>query len=257
MNSFYAYHTDIGIKKKTNQDSLLIKQAATESGNILLMIICDGMGGLDKGEVASASMIGAFNRWFEEQMPYTLAQENPKQIIQREWDEIVQSMNLKITNYGVMKGIQLGTTVTAMLLLENGEYLIGHVGDTRVYHISDTSLTILTTDQTFIAREIEEGRMTPEEAIQDPRRNMLLQCVGASQHVDVAFVEGQAVAGDIYMLCCDGFRHVITEEEIAANLNPGVCDSADAARNQLVYLTETNKQRGEVDNISALLAKVW
>ena len=61
MNFLTAFHTDIGIKKKTNQDSLLIHQARTDTGNVLLAVICDGMGGLAKGEVASACMIRAFS----------------------------------------------------------------------------------------------------------------------------------------------------------------------------------------------------
>ena len=127
MQNFYAYHTDIGIKKKTNQDSLLVKEADTEKGKILLMVICDGMGGLAKGEVASASVIHAFDTWFEDELAYVLAEEHVKDQVEKQWDAIIQKMNLDITNYGVRKGIQLGTTVTAFLLLEDGSYVIGHV----------------------------------------------------------------------------------------------------------------------------------
>lgn len=257
MQNFYAYHTDIGIKKKTNQDSLLVKEADTEKGKILLMVICDGMGGLAKGEVASASVIHAFDTWFENELAYVLAEEHVKDQVEKQWDAIIQKMNLDITNYGVRKGIQLGTTVTAFLLLEDGSYVIGHVGDTRLYRITDQSITQLTIDQTFIAREIREGRMTAEEAKTDLRRNTLLQCVGASPRVDVDFSQGQASEDDIYMLCCDGFRHVLSEDEIRVNLSPSVCSGSDIAKNQLVYLIETNKQRKEEDNITALLAKVW
>lgn len=257
MQAFYAHHTDIGIKKKTNQDSLLIKEAETEKGKILFMAICDGMGGLAKGEVASAAVIHTLDQWFESELPYILSDQNPKEQIKQCWDDIIQKKNLDITNYGVRKGIQLGTTVTAMLLLEDGEYIVCHVGDTRLYRITDQTIDILTTDQTFVAREIREGRMTPEQAKEDPRRNTLLQCVGASPNVEIDFIEGQAQKDDIYMLCCDGFRHVLTEDEIRVNLSPSVCTDAEVARNQLVYLIEINKQRKEEDNITALLAKVW
>lgn len=257
MQNFYAHHTDIGIKKKTNQDSLLIKNAETEKGKILFMAICDGMGGLAKGEVASAAVIHTLNEWFELELPYILSNHNPIEQIKRDWDDIIQKMNQDITNYGVRKSIQLGTTVTAILLMEDGEYIACHVGDTRLYRITDNTIDILTIDQTFVAREISEGRMTPEQAKTDPRRNTLLQCVGASPTVDVDFIEGKAQKDDVYMLCCDGFRHMITDDEIRVNLSPSVCTSADVAQNQLIYLIETNKQRKEEDNITALLAKVW
>ena len=63
-----AIHTDVGIRKETNQDSLCLKQAETDKGVILLAIICDGMGGLEKGEVASATVITAFSKWFETEL---------------------------------------------------------------------------------------------------------------------------------------------------------------------------------------------
>ncbi len=256
MQSFYAYHTDVGIKKKTNQDSLLIKEGQTEKGRILLMVICDGMGGLDKGEIASASLIHAFDKWFEDTLPSSLGTNCIVDTVKKEWNDLIQRMNHSITNYGVAKGIQLGTTVTAILFLEDGNYIIGHVGDTRAYCITEQEIVLLTTDHTFIHREVSEGRMTEEQAKTDSRRNMLLQCVGASQEIKVDFVAGQAKTGEVYMLCCDGFRHVVSNEEIQVTISPSVCTNSEIAKNQLVYLTETNKQRGEVDNITALLAKM-
>ena len=64
--------TDIGNVKQTNQDSVLIKHGETEKGEILLAVICDGMGGLEKGELASATVIRTFSKWFDEELPYEL-----------------------------------------------------------------------------------------------------------------------------------------------------------------------------------------
>ena len=67
MKKFYiAYDTDVGIKKKTNQDSLLLKGCSEEHGETLLIAICDGMGGMEKGELASATVVRAFSDWFEQ-----------------------------------------------------------------------------------------------------------------------------------------------------------------------------------------------
>ena len=65
MNYLTAVHTDVGIRKKTNQDSALVMEATTDKGNVLLTVVCDGMGGLAKGEVASAAVIDSFSKWFE------------------------------------------------------------------------------------------------------------------------------------------------------------------------------------------------
>ena len=64
-----ALHTDVGIIKETNQDSLCIKSAKTDIGNILLAVVCDGMGGLKKGELASATVIRRFSYWFDNELP--------------------------------------------------------------------------------------------------------------------------------------------------------------------------------------------
>lgn len=72
-----AYHTDIGREKSTNQDSLGVLEANTDEGRLLLAVLCDGMGGLDKGEVASAALIRAFEAWFQEELPGLIRKEDP------------------------------------------------------------------------------------------------------------------------------------------------------------------------------------
>ena len=256
MEFSVAMHTDIGIQKDTNQDSLCIKQASTEKGNILLALICDGMGGLEKGELASATTIKEFSRWFEEELPCHLAKANYVEDIQYRWERMIKEQNQLISDYGRTHRIQLGTTITTLLIFEDGEYIIGHVGDTRAYMISNETVEILTQDQTVVAREVRQGKLTQEEAANDPRRNVLLQCIGASKIVEPDFVKGKVQEGQCYMLCSDGFRHVITTEEIKQAFEPKNNQNEEQMKNNIVSLIETNKERGETDNISAILIKI-
>lgn len=244
--------TDIGISKNTNQDSVLIKHAKADGKEILLAVVCDGMGGLSKGELASATVIRAFSKWFDEELPYEL--ENiDLQIIGAKWSLILKELNAQILEYSKANGIEgVGTTFSGILFVDD-QYVIGHVGDTRIYHIG-AALTQLTTDQTFVAREISRGTMTPEQAKTDKRRNLLLQCVGASKVVEPQVTCGKAEKG-AYMLCSDGFRHEITESEIYESLNPINLMNKDAMHNNAKYLIEQNKNREEKDNISVLLIK--
>lgn len=251
-----ALHTDVGIKKATNQDSLCIKQAETNKGNILLAMVCDGMGGLAKGEVASASVILAFSNWFEKELPKTLAKKNYLEEIRYQWDRLIKEQNQNIAEYGRNQNIQLGSTITAMLFLEDGQYLIGHVGDSRAYQITDQFIHVMTEDQTVVGREIRLGRMTPEQAEQDPRRNVLLQCVGASKIVEPDFMMGRVEANQCYMLCSDGFRHVVSAEEIQRAFAPSNNRNEKEMKSHIVELIELNKLRNETDNISAILIKV-
>ena len=245
--------TDVGISKKTNQDSVLIKHASTDVGEVLMAVICDGMGGLSKGELASATVIREFSKWFDEELPYEL--ENlDMQIIGAKWALLLKELNTKILDYSQsIGGDGVGTTFSGILFVDD-KYVIAHVGDTRVYHIG-ASLSQLTTDQTFIAREISRGTMTLEQAKTDKRRNMLLQCVGASRVVEPQVICGTTEKG-AYMLCSDGFRHEVTEDEIYESLNPINLMNKNAMHNNTTYLIEQVKSREEKDNISVILIKV-
>ena len=244
--------TDIGISKDTNQDSVLIKHAKAEGKEVLLAVVCDGMGGLSKGELASATVIRAFAKWFDEELPFEL--ENVDlQVIGAKWSLLLKELNAQILEYSKENSIEgVGTTFSGILFIDD-QYVIGHVGDTRIYHIG-ASLTQLTTDQTFVAREISRGTMTLEQAKTDKRRNLLLQCIGASKVVEPQIICGKTEKG-AYMLCSDGFRHEITEAEIYESLNPINLMNKDAMHNNAKYLIEQNKSREEKDNISVLLIK--
>lgn len=250
-----ALSTDIGIKKETNQDSCCVKEAATEKGNILLVVLCDGMGGLSKGEVASATLIKIFSDWFEGDLPKLLAEDAGLSEIQYQWDRIIKEQNQNIAAYGKTLKLQLGTTITAMLVLEDDKYIIGHVGDSRAYKITNEEIVVLTDDQTVVAREMKLGRMTPEEAEKDPRRNVLLQCVGASRIVEPEYYYGNVESDQCYMLCSDGFRHVITADEIKQKFSPEMNPDEKTMASNIEELIELNKFRHETDNITSVLIK--
>ena len=250
-----ALQTDVGIKKETNQDSCCIKEAVTDNGTVLMAVICDGMGGLAKGEVASATLIKTFSSWFENELPDILAMPKPLNEVEHRWDRIIKEQNQNIAAYGKSLKLQLGSTITAMLILEDNKYIIAHVGDSRAYKITDAGVKVLTEDQTVVAKEVRQGKLTPEQAEVDPRRNVLLQCVGASRIVEPEFYYGSVTSDECYMLCSDGFRHVITNEEILKAFAPSNNNTEEQMTTHITALIELNKFRHENDNITALLIK--
>lgn len=250
-----ALQTDVGIKKETNQDSCCIKEAVTDRGKIVFAVLCDGMGGLEKGEVASATLVRAFSDWFEQELPELLSKDDAMQNIQYRWDRIIKEQNQNIAAYGRTLHIQLGTTVTALIIMENGDFLVGHVGDSRAYRITNNDLELLTDDQTLVAREVKQGKLTAEEAERDPRRNVLLQCVGASRIVEPKFYYGKADKEQCFMLCSDGFRHVVSDKELLEAFLPrNNCDESTMRAN-IKNLIELNKSRHETDNITSVLIR--
>lgn len=244
--------TDIGTTKNTNQDSVLVKHAAYDGGEVMMAIICDGMGGLSKGELASATVIREFSKWFDEELPFELNNLDMN-VLAGKWSAMLKTLNGRISEFGNSIRENLGTTFTGMLFV-NDDYIIVHVGDSRAYEIG-TGVNQLTTDQTFVAREIARGAMTPEQAKTDKRRNMLLQCVGASKTVEPQIICGK-VKPTVYMLCSDGFRHEISEDEMYESLNAKNLTNKDVMHTNCRYLIEQVKARHERDNISVIVVKV-
>ena len=255
MNYLTAVHTDAGIRKSTNQDSALIETAATDYGQILLGVVCDGMGGLAKGEVASAMLVKAFSRWFHQEFPRLLYSGLEANTLRESWTNLILEQNQKISNYGLGCNVSLGTTLAALLLVDNIYYII-NVGDSRVYYIKD-GFHQMTLDQTYVQREMDLGRMTQEEAKTHPRRNVLLQCVGASSVIEPDFYVGEYQRDSLFMMCSDGFRHVITPEEFHEKMKPELMVTEEKMKETAVYFTELNKGRGEDDNISVVLIRAY
>lgn len=252
MNFLGAAATDIGIVKKVNQDSLTLKIAHSSWGTVCMAVICDGLGGLSYGEIASGNVIMAFDRWFKEEF-LKAEQEWKQENIKEAWEELIFFMNQKIKNYGKQLGAEMGTTITAVLFMENKFYVI-HVGDCRLYELKHDS-RVITKDQTLVAQEVERGIISEQEALKDSRRNVLLQCIGVTENVEPCFMSGEIIPDTCYLLCSDGFRHEISPSEIYQVCGPQNNMTQKMMQDNLQSLIELNKQRGERDNISAILVR--
>lgn len=230
-----AYHTDAGIKKGVNQDSLLLKLLTKESEEILLAVLCDGVGGMEKGELASATVVRAFSKWFDNAYlkgGWTWKMEE----IQKQWQAIFEEVNGELLSYGKRRGQTLGTTATALLISSSGAYLIGHVGDTRVYRMN-AKIAQMTEDHVYTG-------------------NVLLQCIGVNNFLEPQFLRGFFHKGESVLLCSDGFRHKVTEQELLENLHKPQIKDVQGIKWKLVKLVELNKKRHETDNITAIHIRI-
>jgi len=255
MEFIISASTDAGLVKKNNQDSLMAKELSIDGEKVTLAVLCDGVGGLSKGEIASATVVHAFDRWFMERFPSIFHAENRYDLICADWARLLNTYNQKIRDYGSANGITLGTTVTAALMMLDRYYVV-NVGDSRTYLIDD-ALYQITKDQTIVNYELEKGMITPEQAEKDTRNNILLQCVGASEQLVPDFFSGELRADTAFLLCSDGFRHVITEAEIYERFRPSELVDAEVIRARQLELIEINKSRMEKDNISVIVIKAY
>ena len=268
-----AGYTNIGDTRQMNQDSYAIKVASTEIGDVAMVVVADGMGGLTAGELASATAVREFSRWFDEKLPMSLeTMRNSvggfERYVEGQWRGLAQEINLKVMRHGMHTQTSLGTTLTVMLAV-GARYSIAHVGDSRAYEITDEGTRQLTTDQTWVQQQYEAGLMSAEEARVHSRRNVLLQCLGASREVDPQVIHGNLRSGATYLLCSDGLGHELTSAELAGWLAPraleGACyvegdfeDSFDqaAAIGLLDGMAKCAISRGEHDNITAVMLSV-
>lgn len=245
-----AYYSDIGIQKETNQDSLLLVQRGqTQDDEAVLAVICDGVGGLKMGERSSETVVTAFRDWFDERVEELYEQEEPETELFDDWDNLIQSLHIRLKDNSEKAGFRSGTTVEAVLFMK-GRYYICHVGDCRTYIISDT-LTQLTTDHTIVQRELTEGKLTPEQARKDSRQSLLLQCVGAGKDVKPDYLSGEVLPHRTFLICCDGFRRKVTEAEIKKS-----CRYSSKEKKLHEALEETAQlcmKRKETDNITGIL----
>lgn len=255
MNFIISASTDIGIKKSTNQDSLTVKILDTPQGKMVFALLCDGMGGLAKGEVASSELVEAFHNWVLEELPEICDKPIEDSIIRKQWNRIAEMQNNRIMNYGNHCGIRLGTTVVSILITEQ-RYYIMNVGDSRAYELTE-EIRQLTKDQTLVEREVALGNLTSEQAESDPRRSVLLQCIGASEDVYPDFFFGETRKNAVYMLCSDGFRHEVSPYEIFEMLEPNRMLDEKTMRQNMEYLIGLNKSRMEQDNISVITIRTY
>ena len=255
MEYIAAAYTDVGTAKATNQDSLCIRRAALAGGGeMALAVVCDGMGGLSKGELASAEAVRAFGAWFDgtmERLPALCAQDFAP--VRRQWEGLIQNLHSRLLAYSQAARIQLGTTLVAWLAVGN-RYLAVNVGDSRLYAHTG-QLRQVTQDQSLVAREIALGRITQEQALHHPQRNVLLQCLGAGAQVVPAFQEGRLSGGTLYLLCSDGFVHEVGSAELEQRLLPVRLNSKETMTRALADIVEDCKARGERDNITAVLLR--
>lgn len=244
MRYLTGLYWERGRTAKRNQDSLVLAQVLTARGRLLMAAICDGMGGLEQGERASGYVTECLQEWFYESLLRAVQRRKPYWVIRRSLDRLVYHMQEQLRRYSDQEGIRLGTTMTVVVIWRK-TYLLWHVGDSRVYlmngkHREDmkpgSELACLTEDHV-------KGK------------NMLTKCVGSFGYERPDFRMGSIREGQAALLCSDGFRHFVTEQELKDVLRPGQLQEEGQVARRLREIGEACMKRGERDNMSAIYIK--
>ncbi|MDO5519704.1 MAG: protein phosphatase 2C domain-containing protein [bacterium] len=254
MEIVASYNTDVGIRKKINQDSICLQMIEQNGYTITMAVVCDGMGGLEQGEIASATLIHSFTQWFDQRLPKLCESGLTFEQVQEDWKSLVLQTNELLIQYGKQQGKKLGTTVTAVFICDEYGMFVLHVGDCRLYELKQY-IRQMTEDQTFVELQVKKGLITREQAREDPRQNIILQCVGDSSQIDLDMKLYPIKRDCTYVLCSDGFRHKISEEEIYTHLRPLELSTQNSIDQNIKYLVELCKERKEQDNISVIVIR--
>lgn len=261
--------TDKGIVKEINQDAMMLKVAMSkEFGRIAFGLVCDGCGGLSYGEIASASYVRRMEDWFYNELPGILTNEDdtrkldsscvgshdPIELIKGNWTYISTQMNERLFEYGLTKHASVGTTVCMLIILGN-EYLAMNIGDSRIYRYSNKKVSCITHDHSYVQKQLDEGNLTAEEALDSPMKSVLLQCVGAVGKVDPYFSRGVINKDESFLLCCDGFWRKTSQSDLDRLLSVSDDDTEDKITRNIKDHIEMLKESGENDNISAIIIR--
>ena len=215
---------------------------------------------MEQGEVASAAIVDEFSMWFERDLP-VLLEEHIVEKEERLWKEVIQAVKTSwknklqevhssIRQYGEGRKISIGSTFTGVLLFDEFCCMIMHVGDSRVYKITD-SVEKITVDQTLAEREIERGSVTRQEAMTQGMQNVLLQCVGGSRNIQPDVMIDYFDSEAIYLLCTDGFWRTVKEKDLQ-KISIYRENGQEGLEDYLKDLIEQLKIDGEDDNITVV-----
>ena len=242
--------TDPGCVRKNNEDNVLVDP---ELG---LLVVADGMGGHNSGEVASdlaAKTILEYARkmlgGMKSLVPDGRAELTPRG---RQLEFFVKAANTLIYEKGraFPKDAGMGTTVVAALA-DRKSMTVAHVGDSRLYLFRHGRLQQLTEDHSLVGEQVKRGQITSDEAARSHLQNILTRALGAEEDVMVDVAEHPLLPGDLVLLATDGLSKMVSDEEIERELAQG------GTPKQLVEtLIAKSRAAGGVDNISVVAARV-
>ncbi len=231
LTSFY-WESDTGSAK---QDSIAIQSVLTKRGPMVMACVCDGSLGLTQGEIASGYLVERITDWFY----HTLMSECQNGVnstqIRKSGYRLLYSIDLDLKNYAKKKKIQVGSTVTMLLLLQR-RYFIFKIGDSGVYRLR------------VRMKQMSRNLMYNESALN--------KSVGAGIWIKPECLQGLYRKNDAFLLCTDGFRHYTSENVLQTLFCDTQIKGEKEAYRRMREVGMRNRERGEKNAISAIYIKV-
>jgi protein phosphatase len=243
--------TDPGMVRSHNEDSIA---ADVTNG---LVVLADGMGGYNAGEVASGMATTVITTELQQLLakvqPFEVDPQTSKPVAMK----IIRDQVLK-ANSSIYHAAQsqpqyagMGTTLVVGLFYDN-KMLVAHLGDSRLYRLRGEKFSQVTRDHSLLQEQIDAGLLTPEQAKGAAHKNLVTKALGIDPTVEPEIHEYETSPGDIYLLCSDGLCDMVSDEDIGDTLKM-LGANLKLAAEQLVQMANDNGGR---DNVSVILVRV-
>ena len=243
--------TDTGKMRSRNEDAI------STIPRLGVVVLADGMGGHNAGEVASGMatsfLVNEFDRLLSEKPLAVMPGEAAGVESMRLLNELILDVNLAIFQASESnpqyKG--MGTTLVVAIFYDN-KMMVAHIGDSRLYRLREGELTQLTKDHSLLQEWVDSGMITAEQALTAQHKNLVTRALGVEAQVQPEIHEYEVAPGDLFLLCSDGLYDMVLDEDITMTL-AGLGANLPLAASQLIDQANDN---GGKDNISVILVKV-
>ena len=235
--------TDCGKVRRENQD--VFKTFRDDEKGVAALVVCDGMGGVRAGNIASMMAAETFIRHMGECLGNTVDIDDAA----LEMSNAIYAANKAVYDKSMTDEdfAGMGTTLTAVISLNDGE-VVANVGDSRAYHITQSAIKQITKDHTVVEDMVNRGDLTRAEARRHPKKNLITRAVGTSNEEvpDLFFLNLHP--GEHVLLCSDGLTNLLMDSEILFEVQHEKC-----IRKCCEKLIETALSRGAPDNVTAVI----
>ena len=247
-----AGKSDIGLVRQTNEDSIRLLPDKN------LYIVCDGMGGHNAGEVASATACNTIGSLYANFFDRLLSDDSVRlpRVFPPSTDVLTKAV--RIANHTIFKRASsdpslsgMGTTIVAVAIEKNVMTVL-HVGDSRAYRYHNNKLTPLTTDHSWAAELEKSEQITPEEAKNLVNRNVITRALGVKDSVEIDVAVRKVFEDDLYILCSDGLCGFVDDPDIKQVVKDAKGD-IEKTTNDLIKMAN---ERGGLDNVSVITLKI-
>jgi protein phosphatase len=236
----YAACTHAGKIRSNNEDCIYLP---AEGGSPQVVIVADGMGGHNAGEVASSLAVKTLCEYFNGRAVESIEDTNIRESLVKANENVLRE------SYTNVEYIGMGTTLT-LAVLQDDALIVGHVGDSRAYLWNNKGLRLITRDHSFVQELIDNGLITENEALVHPRRNIITRAIGISSNLEIDIIHTAWQKNDMLLLCSDGLsQHVMFNE-----INEILSDRSDLNKKADMLFSKA-MDKGGTDNISVILTK--